>query len=149
MSPDADSIENARRCKVLVVALQRFLHDQFPTAKVTIRNGPDEAMALSYARIVMANQSVGAMSTFCTFPMVATFGTAYYLQPQPNSPNAWLLSRHPALWTDALTGRRNIVLFRERQVLLGAQLRQLWDAKGDGAVLAWFRSIPATETAAS
>jgi hypothetical protein len=146
--PDADSIENARRCKVLVVALQRFVHDQFPTAKVTIRNGPDETMALSYARIVMANQSVGAMSAFCTFPMVATFGTAYYLQPQPNSPSAWLLSRHPALWTDALTGRRNVILFRERQVLLGAQLRQLWDAQGDGAVLAWFRSITAAETAA-
>jgi hypothetical protein len=79
--------------------------------------------------------------------MVSTFGTTYYLAPPPDSPNAWR-SRPQAHWTDALTGRHNEVLFCEPQVHLGAELRQLWDANGDGAVLAWFHRIPNTVTAA-
>jgi hypothetical protein len=93
----------------------------------------------------MANQSVAATSSFCTFAMVATFVTVYYWEPRPDSPNAWLL-RYPDQWTDALTGRRNLVLFREPQILTSSQLQQLWNAKGDGAVLTWFRGIPAMKT---
>jgi hypothetical protein len=134
---DAD-FTSRRRCRTLVVALKAYILRRNPTARVFIRNDPDETIALTYARMVMANQTVGTMSTFSAFPVVATFGTGYFLRPKKWSPNVWMRN-HPNM-IDELTGKPNLVLFDEESVLVGSQAADLWNAQGVNAVLGWFRS---------
>jgi hypothetical protein len=65
------------RCRTVVLAFVDFISERFPTSTVTIHNGPSETIALAYARMIMANQTVAGISTFGVFPVVASFGTAY------------------------------------------------------------------------
>jgi hypothetical protein len=68
-------------CHVLVNALVEYLHYSFPDATITIRNdGPDETLAMAFARLVMANQTFCSPSTFSIFPAIASFGTSYIQQ---------------------------------------------------------------------
>jgi hypothetical protein len=70
------------RCPILIGAFQQYLQDRFPNATVQVRNSPDETVALSYARFIMANQSLAAgISTFVYYPFMATFGTGYLQKP--------------------------------------------------------------------
>jgi hypothetical protein len=70
------------RCPILIGAFQQYLQDRFPNATVQIRNSSNETVALSYARFIMANQSLAAgISTFVYFPFMATFGTGYLQKP--------------------------------------------------------------------
>jgi len=64
-------------CKVLANGLVEYLHHAFPNAVISIRNGPEESLALAYARLVMANQTFCSPSTFSIFPAIASFGTSY------------------------------------------------------------------------
>lgn len=66
-----------RICKVLVTGLVEYLQHAFPLSKISIRNGPEETLALAYARLVMANQTFCSPSTFSIFPSIASFGTSY------------------------------------------------------------------------
>jgi hypothetical protein len=135
---DADSLQK-QRCKTLVLALKDYISERYPLAAVNIRNDANETIALAYARIVMANQSIGARSTFSVFPIVATFGTGYYLRPANYTPDRWLerLSRRSLL--DPLTGKPNLVLFEEANLLIGSHATEMWDSIGENAVLSWFR----------
>ena len=45
--------------------------------RITIHNGPNETIALAYAKFVMANQSIIGVTSFSFFLVIATFGTAY------------------------------------------------------------------------
>jgi hypothetical protein len=134
---DAD-FTSRRRCRTLVVALKAYISRRHPTTRVSIRNDPNETIALTYARMIMANQTVGTMSTFSAFPVVATFGTGYFLRPKKWSPNVWMRN-HPNM-IDELTDKPNLVLFDEESVLVGPQTTDLWNAQGVNAVLGWFRS---------
>ena len=66
-----------RTCQVLVNGLVSYLQHAFPRAKISIRNGPEETLALAYARLIMANQTFCSPSTFSIFPTIASFGTGY------------------------------------------------------------------------
>jgi hypothetical protein len=128
-----------QRCRTLVFAFADHLKGRFPAAKVSIRNDYSETIAMAYSRIVMANQTIAAMSTFSVFPMVGSFGTGYYQYPRDADPSKWL--RH---WEYPLSRMSpdgtGMVLFEESNLLLGSKARDLWDAYGDDAVLKWFRT---------
>ena len=127
----------SRRCRTLVYAFQDYLQDNFPKAKVHIRNDRTETIALAYVRMVMAKQVVGSMSTFSIYPIIGTFGTGYYLRPKLNDPSYWAENNiYPVtkIW-DIRT-----VIFDEDAKLLGTKTRDLWDAYGDDVVLQWFRT---------
>ena len=68
----------ARVCHMLVNALVKYLQYNFPHANISIRNdGPNETLAMAFARLVMANQTFCSPSTFSIFPAIASFGTSY------------------------------------------------------------------------
>jgi len=79
-----DKIEvSGDRCRLLVMGLVDYMQAKFPKAEIDIRNGPGETVALAYARLIMANQSLGIIpSTFSTFPVLSSFGTGYLTKPQ-------------------------------------------------------------------
>ena len=127
----------ARRCRTLVYAFQEYLEEKFPKARVQIRNDRSETIALAYARMVMAKQVVGSMSTFSIYPIIGTFGTGYYLRPKIEDPSYWVANNiYPVtkIW-DIRT-----VIFNEKAKLLGTQTKDIWDAYGDDVVLEWFRT---------
>jgi hypothetical protein len=138
-SLDADSVKN-KRCKTLVLALKDYISERHPKSTVSIRNDANETIALAYARIAMANQSIGARSTFSVFPIAAAFGTGYYLRPKRWTPGSWLGRMSPGSLLDPLTGKPNVVLFDERKLLIGSNVTALWDSSGEEVVLNWFRS---------
>jgi hypothetical protein len=131
---------NCERCEILVLALVEHLQSRFPRAKVSVRNNPSlETVALAYSRIVLANQSIAAMSTFSLFPMLGTFGTGYFLRPRGLDPSVWM--SHPDFSIDAVThDRSSIVLFDEKHILVAVKAKELWEGHGSKAVLDWFRT---------
>lgn len=119
------------RCRLVVTAFQSFLQEQFPKARVSIRN--QESIALTYARVVMANQTVIAISTFGVIPAIATFGQGFIREPDfAKSPNRFLL--HPNIETLA----ENVHLVKEPR-LMAAKLQKMWGEDGS-KVLEWFQS---------
>lgn len=126
-----------QRCRTLVMALKKYIAKRHPKATIRIRNDPNETIALTYARMIMAKQVIGAMSTFSVFPVVGSFGTGYFLRPWQYGPSTWLNKYHPFI-VDPLTGKSNVVLFDEEKLALGAFTRELWESEGEEAVLAWF-----------
>jgi hypothetical protein len=135
----ADAMQNSR-CKTLVLALQDYIQERHPRAAVSIRNTKQETIALSTARMVLANQSIGGRSTFSVFPIVATYGTGYYLQPEILTPCSWLGRLDPHLLHDPDTGRHNVILFAEPNQRIGSHVSRLFDSNGTNAALDWFRS---------
>jgi hypothetical protein len=127
----------ARRCRTLVYAFQDYLQDKFPQAKVHIRNDRSETIALAYARMVMAKQVVGSMSTFSIYPIIGTFGTGYYLRPKINDPSYWAAN---SIYPVSKIWDLRTVIFDETTKLLGAQTKNLWDTYGDDVVLQWLRT---------
>ena len=67
----------ARVCEMLVTGLVEYLQHAFPRASISVRNGPNETLALAFARLIMANQTFCPPSTFSAFPAIASFGTSY------------------------------------------------------------------------
>jgi hypothetical protein len=136
---DTSNLQVKQRCRTLVLAFADHLNERFPSAKVSIRNDRSETITMAYFRIVMANQTIGAMSTFSVFPMVGSFGTGYYQYPRDADPSKWL--RH---WEYPVSRMgpdgTGIVLFEESNLLLGSKTRDLWDAYGEDVVLEWFRT---------
>lgn len=97
ISPDARSIgivtqprngqvrgvdsSNRDRCPQLLEPMLAYFQKKFPRAKVSLRNSPEETIALAFTRFIMANQSLaGGFSTFYSMPFYATFGTAYEIE---------------------------------------------------------------------
>jgi hypothetical protein len=63
------------------LAVQDYLQQTFPEARVSIRNDDvNETMAMTYARMISANWSFCGSSTFCLYPALATRGESYILQ---------------------------------------------------------------------
>jgi hypothetical protein len=122
------------RCRIVVMALVDYLQERFPRARIRIHNGKDETMALAYARMIMANQTVAGMSSFGVFAVVATFGTGYIRKKTKQGSYQWI-ERSPRI-DEKLD---NIFLVKEPNVLKGSDIRGLWDNAGKSKVLAWFR----------
>jgi hypothetical protein len=121
------------RCRIAVMSLVEFIHNRYPNAAVRIHNDPNETIALTYARMIMANQTVVGISSFGVFPAVATFGTGYIRRPDyPYAPNKWVLD--PPI--DQIVD--NIVLFDEPKKIMVSDMRQLWQTEGELGILKWF-----------
>uniref|UniRef100_A0A6U9YYT3 Uncharacterized protein n=1 Tax=Pseudo-nitzschia australis TaxID=44445 RepID=A0A6U9YYT3_9STRA len=65
-------------CRTVVHELVDYLQEFAPNAKISIRNGPNETLPLTYARLVMANHSITSLSSFGIIPVVGTFGEGYF-----------------------------------------------------------------------
>jgi hypothetical protein len=132
---DASS-EKRERHRVVVMALVDFLQEKFPQARVTIHNGPTETIALAYARMVMANQTIVGITSFGVFPAIASFGTGYIRRPDyKKGPNQFLMN--PPI--DQLAD--NVILMDEKDRLMAATVRKMFQQPtGQGLVLEWFKN---------
>ena len=132
-----------QRCRIVVLDFVQYLQERFPNSRVRIHNSPNETIALTYARMVLAGQTIAGISTFGVFPALASFGTGYIRRPDQQSPtNGWLV--HPPL--DELLQQekyadKQLVLMNEPNVLMVRQVKKLWeDPDGATKILAWFRN---------
>jgi len=121
------------RCRIVVLSLVDYIRERFPNASINIHNGPNETIALAYARMVMANQTIVGISSFGVFPGIGTFGTGYIRKPDfPKVPNKFLIN--PRI--DELTS--NVVLIDEPQRIMCGAIKGLWQTQGEVGVLNWF-----------
>ena len=58
-----------------------YLQEEYPEARISIHNGPNESLVHAFARLTMAKQSFVSLSTFGIFPIVASFGDGYFQKP--------------------------------------------------------------------
>ena len=142
--------ESGVRCKVLVGGLVDYIYEHCPNIAeneggIHIHNGPNETVALAYARLVMANQTLSLFpSTFSSMPTLATFGTGYVTKPALHSKgsfaNTWL--KHPM--SNDLYPNEPVEVPIYENMLYANHLKDMWQY-GDEFVLEWFRntSIPA------
>jgi hypothetical protein len=126
------------RCRILITAFSDYLKERFVKARITVHNGPDETIALAYARLVMAKQAVSGVSTFAVFPTIATFGIGYVYAPAfALCVNQWVIQ--PRL-DEIAVPKGQIVLLDEEHYLLSPAVHLLWDnEKEGGKVIDWFR----------
>ena len=154
--------ESGARCRVLVEGLVDYIYEHCPNiaaaakAKatggdgdeqhggVTIHNGPNETVALAYARMIMANQSLLLFpSTFTSMPALSGFGTAYVTKPtkdvKGSFANAWL--RNPMI--ENIYPNQPVEVPIYPTMLYANHLKTFWQY-GTEFVLEWFRdpSIP-------
>ena len=150
---DASAVKR-QRCRIVVTDFVQYLHERFPHARIRIHNDPNETIALTYARMILANQSIAGISTFGVFPSIATFGTGYIRWPDEKSPtNQWLL--HPRLdhlmatsssssltsdTTMATNKQQQLVLLKEPNILMVRKMQKLWEQENaEQTILRWFR----------
>ena len=72
---DRSTTEN---CKRIVLLLVDYLTNNFPNISVTIRNSANDTLPLTWARLIMANQTIISLSSFGIFPCIGTFGQGYF-----------------------------------------------------------------------
>ena len=129
--------ETGDRCKALVHGLIDYLKPKFPNAKFAIRNGPGENMALAFARMVMANQTIALTpSTFSIFPLTSSFGTGYFANlkgRQNNVQYAWIEKKGPQL-----VGTHVVHIPKENRIA-AEKINELWESGRAETVLKWFR----------
>jgi hypothetical protein len=123
------------RCRLVVLSLVDYLKSQFPGAVVRLHNSHNETIALTYARMIMANQTISPISTFSVFPAIANFGQGYIRRPDyKKAPNRWLLNPPVDVLADDVT------LFDEPDVLKARQVNRMWSEDPSGNILlAWFK----------
>lgn len=132
-SADINMKKKPQRCRQVIEAFVTYLQERFPQARITVRNDPNESIALSFARMVMAQQVVVGISSFGVFPAVATFGHSYIRDPDyVRAPNRWLLDPH-------FRQRATHVTLIQEERLTGKDCRTLWGSDGS-AVLEWLRA---------
>ena len=124
-----------QKCKDLVLAFTDHLTAKFPSARISIHNGVNETIALSFARMIMANQTIVGISSFGVFPALTSFGTGYIRKPDHSKqPNQWLLD--PPI--DAASN--GIILIEEPNLLWVSQLQLLRKIGGEPKVIEWFKN---------
>jgi hypothetical protein len=120
------------RCRTVIYSLVEYIQERFPQARVRIHN--EESIALTYSRMILAQQAISGISTFGVMPAVATFGTGYVRIPDhPVEVNQWVLRPH----LDDLVN--NVVLIDDRKMPV-EHIKMLWEQQGEPGVLAWFRN---------
>jgi hypothetical protein len=127
-------LKQAKPHKTLVKALAQYLQEEFPTATIHIHSEDD--MPLSYARMILSNQTIGAFSSFAVFPAMATFGTGYLRHPEGNGPYRWITN------SDVPS---NVKLFEESDFLLPSVVKYVWKTLGLSVLLKWLRGEITTE----
>jgi len=75
-----DSSMAADSCRGAVHLLVDYLQAQYPNATISIRNGPEETLPLTYARMVMAKQAFTSSNSFGIFPIMGIYGEGYIEQ---------------------------------------------------------------------
>lgn len=127
------SDEMRERCRIVVTSLVDYIRERYPNSRVTVHNGPDETIALAYARMTMSNQTMVGISTFGVFPAIGTFGTGYIRKPDfPDAPNQFLVQPRLDRMAD------NVVLFDEPNIIMCAEIQTLWQTDGAEGVVNWF-----------
>jgi hypothetical protein len=123
-------------CQDVVLLFRDHLAEKFPDAKIRIHNGRNETIALTYARMVMAKQTISPISSFSVFPALATFGRGYIRRPDfRKAPNLWLKS--PPV--DELFD--NIELINEPNRLMVGEIKFLRRREGgNDNVFKWFQN---------
>jgi hypothetical protein len=122
------------RCRIVVHSLEQYIKERYPNARVQIRNNVNETIALTCARMIMANQTIVGVSSFNIMPAISTFGTSYMHLPRSNhtSQVSWL--SNPRI--DTLIN--NVILFDDPNVISARNMKQLWKNDGEIGVLNWF-----------
>jgi hypothetical protein len=125
------------RCRIVVTALVEYIKERHPNSRIRVHNGPDETITLAYARMIMANETIAGISTFGVFPVMSSFGKGYLRSPEyptGKGPNMWTLN--PRL--DELVDNLSLVVEKER--IMVAEIKKLWETEGEKGVVAWFQS---------
>ena len=127
------------KCRIVVTALVEHLHERFPHARVTVHNGPNETIALGYARLIMAKQAVAGVSSFGVFGPIANFGRGFVRRPDYNRvPNLWLLDLERD--EELALQSRDITLFDAPDRLPVAKINKMWRSDPSGeSILAILR----------
>ena len=138
------------RCRIVVGALVEHLHAKFPGAVVSVHNSPHETTALTYARMILANETVAGISTFSVYPALATFGTGYIRKPvKQEDPNHWIntfdtvvdsgdnstQTIHPDSYALLQSAINNIVLYETPNVAPVKKIKQLWEKNPTGSLV--------------
>jgi hypothetical protein len=76
---EADQV-NTDACRDLANLLVGRFKTDFPEATITIRNDQSETLTLAYVRLAVAEQSIVGLSSFGAFPILANFGTSYFVE---------------------------------------------------------------------
>jgi hypothetical protein len=77
-------------CRNITIALQSYLHENFPKALVSIHNdATTETLPLAYARLMAAKQTLVGLSSFAAFPSLGAWGEVYF-QPGKRQVNQWM-----------------------------------------------------------
>jgi hypothetical protein len=87
--------------------------------------------------MIMANETIAGISTFGVFPVMSSFGKGYLRSPEyptGKGPNMWTLN--PRL--DELVDNLSLVVEKER--IMVAEIKKLWETEGEKGVVAWFQS---------
>jgi hypothetical protein len=71
---------NTDACRDLANLLAGRFATDFPEATITIRNDQSETLTLAYIRLAAAEQSIIGLSSFGAFPILANFGTNYFVE---------------------------------------------------------------------
>lgn len=130
---------NKDKCKRVVYAFVDHLKEMFPKANIAIRNDAKETIALTFARMIMAEQLVIGISSFGVFPGVATFGKSFIRKPDYHrAPNRWLLD-NPSIEKVA----PHVTLIEEPR-LMAATCKYKWRATNGTAVMDWFQNYAST-----
>ena len=129
---DAGPLKRSR-CRTVVFALVDYVKQHYPNARVRVHNSVNESIALTFARMIMANQAIAGISSFGVIPAMSTFGKGYIRYPDyVRGPNKWLLNPRIDEKAD------NVVLFHEPQRISVSDMKNLWKKQGEKGVLEWF-----------
>lgn len=122
-----DSNKHTRKiCETLTTAMVEYMASAFPHARIRIRNNANETIALTYARMVMANQTFSPISSFSVFPAVANFGIGYVRRPDfPKAPNKWMVNSVAPTIEDMFPGK--VELMSSTDLLLARNFKLLAD----------------------
>jgi hypothetical protein len=80
-------------CFVVTHAFVDYLQARFPQARIRIRNGPEDTVAVSFARLIIAVQTFSPISSFSIFPALVSMGRGYVRYPLAHSrDNRWMIT---------------------------------------------------------
>jgi len=74
-SLDHDKVDD---CRAVTYKLVDYLQDFLPSAKISIHNSVNESLPMTFARLIMADQSFTTLSSFGIFPVIGGFGKGYF-----------------------------------------------------------------------
>jgi hypothetical protein len=124
------------RCKKVINLFVEHLQTKFSNnTKISVRNDPNESIAATYARMIMAKQTIIGISSFGVFGGLASFGTSYIRKPDyVKAPNRFLVN-HPNISQLA----PNVHLITEPR-LMAKDVRDSWPKDDGESVMRWFQN---------